>query len=77
MRRGHKRYFMMYDSDEVVCQSTTHIYGNASTVKTAKAYIGKCRKAMAKHNPRNFRIFDSDADIDPATDYVPCVYQED
>ena len=72
-----KQYFMMYDSDECVCQSYTHIYGNASTIKTAKGYIGRCRKANAMHNPRNFRIYDSFGDVDPETDFVPCVYQED
>ena len=72
-----KRFFMKYESDEMICQSFDHVYGNASTIKTAKQYIRKCRKNEAKYNPRNFRIYDSWADVDPETDHVPCVYQED
>lgn len=72
-----KRYFMEYTSDKKVCGSYDHIYGNASTVKTAKGYISKCRKNNAEYNPRNFRIYDTWGEIDPATDHVPCVYRED
>jgi len=72
-----KRYSMQYNSDEIVCRSNNHLYGYASTIKTAKQYISRCRKAEADHNPRNFRIYDHEADVDPETDYVPCVYQED
>lgn len=72
-----KRYFMKYESDQMVCQSFDHVYGNASTIKTAKQYIRSCRKNEAKHNPRNFRIYDSLADLDPETNFVPCIYQED
>ena len=71
-----KRYSMHYESDEIVCRSNDHIYGFASTVKTAKQYIAKCRKTQGAYNPRNFRIYDHEAEIDSATDYVPCVYQE-
>lgn len=72
-----KRYSMRYESDERVCGSYDQEYGMASTIKTAKGYISKCRKKMAHFNPRNFRIYDHWADVDPKTDYVPCVYQED
>lgn len=72
-----KRYFMKYESDQVVCHSTDHLYGNASTVKTAKGYISRCKREMKQYNPRNFRIYDSYGDVDPKTDYVPCVYQQD
>jgi hypothetical protein len=72
-----KRYFVKYESDQMICRSFDHIYGNASSIKTAKQYISRCRKTDAEYNPRNFRIYDSWADVDPATDFVPCVYQED
>lgn len=72
-----KRYFMKYESDEMVCQSHDHTYGQANSIKTCKQYIRNCRKNYADRNPRNFRIFDSFADVDPVTDFVPCVYQED
>ena len=49
----------------------------ASSIKTAKMYINRCRKQKAQYNPRNFRIYDHWADVDPITNYVPCVYQED
>lgn len=71
-----KRYSMHYESDVVVCGSTDRHYGDASTLKTAKQYIAKVRKSEADHNPRNFRIYDTWADIDPLTDFVPCVYHE-
>lgn len=72
-----KRYSMQYTSDEIVCRSNNHVYGMASTIKTAKQYISRCKKIEAQYNPRNFRIYDHYADVDPVTDYVPCVYQED
>ncbi len=76
-----KRYSLHYESDEHNPFSNIgeyeHIYGNASTIKTAKQYISRVRKTEARHNPRNFRIYDHLADVDPSTDYVPCVYHED
>lgn len=72
-----KRYSMQYESDQIVCRSNDHIWGNASSIKTCKQYINRARKVMAEYNPRNFRIYDHYADVDPETDYVPCVYQED
>ena len=72
-----KRFSMQYESDEIVCRSNNHTYGYASTIKTAKQYIARCRQTQVQHNPRNFRIYDHYADVDPNTDYVPIVYQED
>ena len=76
-----KRCSLHYESDEHNPFSNIgeyeHIYGNASTIKTAKQYISRVRKTEARHNPRNFRIYDHFADVDPSTDYVPCVYHED
>lgn len=71
-----KRYFMEYESDRVICGATSHVYGFASSIKTAKSYIGKCRKQEAEHNPRNFRIYDTQGDA-PENEHVPCVYHED
>ncbi len=72
-----KRYFMEYESDRVVCGSNQHVYGNASSLKTAKGYISHAKKTQAEYNPRNFRIYDTWGDIDPETNHVPCVYTED
>ena len=71
-----KRYSMHYESDEIVCGSTDHHYGYANTIRTAKQYIARVRKNQADQNPRNFRIYDTWADADPITDFVPCVYHE-
>lgn len=71
-----KRYFMEYDSDRKVCGSYSHIWGFASTIKTAKSYISRCKKRDAEHNPRNFRIYDTWGDA-PEGEHVPCVYHED
>ena len=71
------QYFMRYESDKITCGKNDHFYGHASTIKTAKQYIRKCRKELAQDNPRNFRIYDSFAEVDPETNHVPCVYQED
>lgn len=68
---------MQYESDRIVCKSNEHIFGFASSLKTAKGYISKCKKSESEYNPRNFKIFDHYADVDPDTNYVPCVYQED
>lgn len=57
--------------------SYEHFYGNASTLKTAKGYISRIRRELAKENPHDFRIYDSWGDVDPATHFIPCVYQAD
>lgn len=75
--RGHKQYFIEYESDRMICGSYNHPGGNASTIKSAKASIRAIRQQQAEHNPRNFRVYDSLGDIDPATDFVPCVYAEE
>ena len=69
-----KRYFVRYESDQLICGEYDHFAGNASTIKSAKAIISGIR-CNNKHNPRNFRIYDSEADIDEATGFVPCVYK--
>lgn len=88
MSWSKKQYFVEYESDRYDSRaydrekgdygSYNHYYGShASTIKTAKTYINKIRKEYAAENPRNFRIYDSWADVDPLTNHVPCVYQED
>lgn len=73
-----KQFFIMFESDRVVCGSNDHILCNASTIKSARAAIRSARKKeyIAEHNPRNFRVYDSWADV-PEDQHVPCVYQED
>lgn len=79
MKRPYYRYFIRFESDKVVCGSNDHMLCNASSVKSAKAAIRVYRnkEENAEHNPRNFRVYDCWAEVDPETDHVPCVYQED
>lgn len=70
-----KRYFMEYESDRIVCQSNHHIFGFASSLKTAKGYIGRCRRTCADQHPRNFRVYDTLGEA-PEGCHVPCVYSE-
>lgn len=72
----HKQYFVLYDSDKKVCGSYEHEAGNASTIKSAKGVIRRVREIDKDNNPRNFRIYDCLADVDKATNFVPCVYRE-
>ena len=76
-----KRYVLEYTSDDPTPHSVdmyNHVYGYASTMQRAKGYIKDCRESyLQRYNPRNFRIYDTWADVDPVTNYVPCVYQED
>ena len=74
--RGHKQYFVEYESDKRICGSYNHIAGNASTINSAKSIIRKIRKMLAEENPRNFRVYDCWADVDEETNFVPCVYAE-
>lgn len=76
INRGHKQYFVEYESDRMICRSYNHPGGNASTIKSAKSVIKNIRKQMAEYNPRNFRVYDSLGEIDQATNFVPCVYFE-
>ena len=69
-----KRYFMEYESDRTVCKTNRHTWGAASSLRTAKQYITKCRKALANENPRNFRIYDTYTE---SNECAKCVYMED
>lgn len=75
--RGHKRYFVEYESDRVICGDNVHHGGNASTIKSAKSIIRNIRKEQAERNPRNFRVYDCEGEIEETTNFVPCVYRED
>lgn len=70
-----KRFYMRYESDKTVCGSNAHNWGSASTLKTAKGYIAKCRKEDAELHPRNFKIFDITQDDEFG--HALCVYAED
>lgn len=82
-----KRYFVMFRSDRFNKNmwdierrdygSYDHDYGSASSIKTCKGYISRIKKLYAAENPRDFRIYDSWADVDPVTDHVPYVYREE
>lgn len=76
-----KRFSVFFDSDRINHFSNigehNHYYMDASSIKTAKGYISKIKKTFAEDNPRNFRIYDTWGDVDPATDFVPLVYQRD
>ena len=75
-----KQYCVEYESDKRNPFSNhgefNHTYGFASSIKTARQYISQCREKESRYNPRNFRIYDTYADVDADTDYVPCVYRE-
>ena len=73
-----KRYYIRFESDQVVCGSNDHMLCNASTLRSAKDAIRSARKKdfIAVYNPRNFRVYDTWADV-PEDQHVPCVYQED
>ena len=51
--------------------------GGCNSVKTAKSYISKAKKELADINPRDFKVYDSFADICQETNHVPVVYQVD
>lgn len=81
------QYFVKYRSDrynrmmfnreagEYGCYE--HDGGNASSLRVAKSHIRYIRQEYANENPRDFRVYDSFANVDEATGYVPCVYAED
>ena len=75
-RKNMKRYFLEYESDRKVCGDHSHIYGFASTLKTAKSYINRCKKEDIEYNPRNFRIYDTCGECRENA-HVPCVYHEE
>ncbi len=85
IHRGRARYFLEYESDRYDKKawdaatkqygSFIHCDGYHGTLKTCKGYISQIRREKANENPRNFRIYDSYADVDEATGHVPCVYE--
>lgn len=68
-----KRYFVLYDDDV----RKNQFWASASSIKTAKSYVRKAKNHHPELNPRNIRIFDSAADVDPASGFVLCIYQYD
>lgn len=86
MRRQRKQFFVEYESDKYnrgMWDRQTKDYGsniwfagNASTIRSAKSIIRNIRKEYAEVNPRNFKVYDGWADVEPETDFVPCVYAE-
>lgn len=81
-----KRFFVVYESDRYNRMrfnletddygSYDHDGGNASTLRSAKSVIRNIRRDYADESPRNFRVYDSYAEIDIKTGFVPCVYAE-
>lgn len=70
-----KRFYMRYESDEVVCGSNEHDWAGANTISTCKKYIRECRRYKGNEHPRNFRVYDIEV-----TDENGCavvVYRED
>ena len=53
-----KQYTVRYESDECVCGSYLHTWGNYSTLKNAISGIAKLLKADAANNPRKIAIYD-------------------
>lgn len=72
-----KRYYMMFQSDKTICGSNEHVYSMSNSISGAKSSIKRCRKMFESDRPRNFRIYDTMSEIDPKTNFVQCVYQED
>lgn len=75
--RGHKQFFVQYESSQLLCGDYTHTAGNASTIRSAKSIIRNIRKNYAEDNPHNFKVYDCWADVEAETNHVPCVYQEE
>lgn len=70
-----KRYVMRYDSDRRVCGGYTHTWGYSSTIQGAKNLISRCKREDKENNPRNFCVYDTEAEV-PEGQHVPCVYAE-
>ena len=49
------------------CYSPNHecVQTGASTLRTAKSYISRIKKRYSSQNPHNFRIFDTEAPLEP------------
>lgn len=68
-----KRYQVRYENDQVLCGSNEHTWGFASTFKSAKTLVSRCRKNDG-HNPRNIKIFDTF--VSDENGFAVCVYSE-
>ena len=77
MKMGHKRFFVRYESDKMICGNYNHFGGNASTIKSAKSIINSIKRELVADNPRRFRVYDTESEIDESTNFVQCVYHVD
>lgn len=74
MARGHKRYYVRYESDKIVCGSNDHHYSNFNKKDVA---IFAARQILqsgdfADENPRNVRVYDT---CTPEGDSAKIVWQ--
>lgn len=72
-----KQYFVKYKSNKIICGTNIHIVGYVSTIRGAKAIIRNIRKNYSEEDPKDFKVFDSYAELDKETNFVPCVYCEE
>ena len=78
--RGHKQFFVECYIIETLPNGATfgrkaHI-GNASSIKGAKSIITGFRRCHQDNYPQDFRVYDSFAEVNEKTNFVPCVYSE-
>ena len=71
-----KQYYVEFTSDRIICGSNKTIISRCSSLRSAKSVIRKTRKDYSEYNARDFRVYDTWAEIDVATNHVPCIYFE-
>lgn len=66
MARGHKRYYVRYESNEVVCGSNDHHYSNFNKKEVAILAAKRILQSgdFEDVNPRNVRVYDTYTPID-------------
>lgn len=75
MRRGHKRYYVQYESDRRICGSNDHCYGGFSKKEAAIAAAKRLftNDLTKNENPRNVRVYDTyTPDDEPAAIIFQC-----
>lgn len=61
MARGHKRYYVRYESDKIVCGSNDHHYSNFNKKEVAILAAKQILRSgdFTDENPRNVRVYDT------------------
>lgn len=75
-KNNKKRFTIIYESNATESFAVHRYGGLYATLSECKIAISNIRIREGKNKPRNFKVFDLEADINPHTGFAPEAYKE-